>query len=354
MNTLSEQFTGTREIREQHRFDITGLQDYMRTHVDGFSGELEVEQFKGGQSCPTYKLTAGGKSYVMRRKPPGKLLPSAHAVDREYRVMTALGPTDVPVARTYALCTDDNVVGTMFYIMEHVDGRVLWDQNLGGMAKRERFAHYDAMNAALAALHAVDYRAVGLEDFGKTENYVARQIGRWSKQYRASETEEIKAMNALIEWLPTTIPASEQVAIVHGDYRLDNMIFHPSEPRVLAILDWEISTLGDPLADFSYHLMGWRLTGDEFRGLAGQDLKALGIPTEEEYLARYCQRMGYDQIANLDWYIVYNMWRLAAILQGIAKRAIDGTAASPLAIEQGKRARPIAETAWRIAQDKLI
>ncbi len=354
MSDLENQFVGTQAVRDQHRFDVANLQRYMESHVDGFDGQLQVEQFKGGQSCPTYKLTAGGKSYVMRRKPPGKLLPSAHAVDREYRVISALAETDVPVAKTYALCEDEDVVGTMFYIMDCVEGRVFWDQSLAAIAKPDRARYYDDMNRVIAALHTVDYRAVGLDGFGKTTDYVARQINRWSKQYRASETERIPAMDNLIEWLPTTIPPSDTVSIVHGDYRLDNMIFHPTEPRVLAVLDWEISTLGDPLADFSYHLMSWRMSGDEFRGIADIDLAAQGIPTESEYAALYCRRMGWDEIANLEWYMVYNMWRLAAILQGIAKRAIDGTASSDQAVEQGKRAKPLAETAWALAERNLV
>ncbi len=354
MNELVEEFAGTQEVRAQHQFDIANLQKFMAAHVEGFSGQVQVEQFKGGQSCPTYKLTADGKNYVLRRKPPGKLLPSAHAVDREYKVISALWDTDVPVARTYAFSDDESIVGTMFYIMDFVEGRVLWDQTLPSIAKEERAKYFDTLNRTLVALHSVDYQAVGLSDFGKAGDYVARQINRWSKQYLASETEYIPAMNKLLEWLPKAIPGDETVAIVHGDYRLDNVMFHPTEPRILAILDWEISTLGDPMADFSYHLMSWRMGADEFRGLADHDLGELGIPSEDEDAQSYCQRMGYDGIENLDWYMVYNMWRLAAILQGIAKRAIDGTASSEQAVEQGKRARPLAERAWAIAEEKLL
>jgi len=346
MAQLEEKFSGTMPVREQHRFEVGRLQRYMEQHVEGFSGTLEVEQFRGGQSCPTYKLSAGGKRYVLRRKPPGKLLPSAHAVDREYRVISALAETPVPVARTYALCADETIVGTAFYIMEWVDGRVFWEPGLPGLEKAERWAVYDAMNEVLAELHKVDYRAVGLADFGRPGNYFARQISRWSKQYRASETESIPAMDRLIEWLPENIPPGDETTVVHGDYRLDNMIFHASEPRVLAVLDWELSTLGHPLGDFTYQLMGWRLGGELFRGVAGLDLAALGIPGEAEYVAAYCRRTGREGIENLEWYLAYNMFRLAGILQGIMGRALDGTAASEHAIEQGRRARPMAEAAW--------
>ncbi len=346
MAEMEDKFTGTMAVREQHRFDSTRLQRFMESHVEGFSGSLEVEQFRGGQSCPTYKLTAGGRSYVLRRKPPGKLLPSAHAVDREYRVISALHDTPVPVARSYALSDDEEIVGTAFYIMEWVDGRVFWEPTLPGLSKAERGAVYDAMNEALAALHKVDYGAAGLAEFGRVGDYCARQIARWSKQYKASETETIPAMDRLIEWLPENIPGPDETTVVHGDYRLDNMIFHPTEPRVLAILDWELSTLGHPLGDFTYQLMGWRLGGDLFRGVAGADLAGLGIPSEADYVAAYCRRTGRDGIENLEWYLAYNMFRLAGILQGIMGRALDGTAASEHAFEQGKRARPIAEAAW--------
>ncbi|MDP2323784.1 MAG: phosphotransferase [Gammaproteobacteria bacterium] len=344
---MHEQFVGTMPVPERHRFDTAGLERYMRSHVEGFSGNLEVEQFKGGQSNPTFRLTAGGRRYVLRRKPPGKLLPSAHAVDREYRVITALLGTDVPVARTYCLCEDESVIGTMFYIMDCVDGRVLWDPALPEMDNSQRAAHYKELNRVIAALHGVDHQAIGLADYGKPGNYIERQISRWSKQYRASETEHIEAMENLIAWLPQNIPAGDETAIVHGDYRLDNVVFHPSEPRILAVLDWELSTLGHPLADFAYHCMTWRLTPGEFRGMAGVDFRALGIPTEDEYVAAYCKRTGRTGIPNWDFYLAYNMFRLAGILQGIMGRVKDGTAASAHAIEQGKRARPMAEAGWR-------
>ncbi len=351
MGDRQETFSGTMAVREAHRFDTRRLQRYMEEHVEGFSGTLEVAQFKGGQSNPTYRLSAGGKTYVMRRKPPGKLLPSAHAVDREYRVITALGRAGIPVPRTYALCTDESVVGTWFYIMDCVEGRIFWEPDLPGMTPDERSAIYDALNDAIARLHSVDYKAVGLENFGKPGNYFERQINRWSKQYRASETESIPAMDKLIEWLPQNIPPGDDTSVVHGDFRLDNVIYHPSEPRLIAILDWELSTLGHPLGDFTYHLMSWRLAPDQFRGLRGLDLKALGIPDEDAYVTAYCRRTGRDGIANLDFYMAYNMFRLAGILQGIMGRVVEGTAASRHAVEMGKRARPIAELGWSIVEN---
>lgn len=349
---MSSNFEGTTEVREAHRFDTERLAQYLRQHVADFSGPIQVEQFKGGQSNPTFLIRAGGKRYVMRRKPPGKLLPSAHAVDREYRVITALAGTDVPVARTYALCQDESVIGTAFYIMDYVEGRVLWDPSLPGMTPAERGAIFDEMNRVIAALHSVDYQAVGLGDYGKPGSYFARQIDRWSKQYRASETEKIPAMDNLMDWLPQHIPAGDETSVVHGDYRLDNVIFHPSEPRILAVLDWELSTLGHPLADFAYHCLTWRLSPGQFRGLVGYDLKALGIPSEQEYVAAYCRRVGRERVPEREWEycIVFNMFRLSAILQGIMARALQGTASSAHAIETGKRARPLAEEAWRLVQ----
>lgn len=347
MTDLQSQFAGTQDVLEQHRFDIARLQSYMEAHVEGFSGNIELSQFKGGQSNPTYRIDAGGQSYVLRRKPPGVLLPSAHAVDREYRVITALAQTDVPAPRTYCLCEDETVIGTAFYIMEMVQGRILWDSTLPEMSREERGQIYKSMNEAMAALHQVDYEAIGLGDFGKVGEYRERQIHRWSKTYRISEAEPIPEMDRLIDWLPQNIPQGDETALIHGDFRMDNMVFHPTEPRVLALLDWELATLGHPVGDFTYTLMGWRLGKDLFRGIADADLPALGIPTEDEYIARYCELTGRKGIENLEWYFAYNMFRLAAILQGIAKRAEDGTAASPHAIEQGRRARPMAEAAWK-------
>jgi aminoglycoside phosphotransferase (APT) family kinase protein len=339
---MFEEFIGTKPVEERHRIDLAALEGFLGFRIS------TVEQFKGGQSNPTYKVTAAdGKRYVLRRKPPGKLLPSAHAVEREYRVISALHPVGFPVARPVALCEDESVIGTAFYVMDYVEGRVLWDQSLPGMSPAERGAIWDALNQVISSLHSIDYRAVGLQDFGKPGNYIERQIARWSKQYRASETEPMPAMDRLIEWLPRNIPPGDETTIVHGDYRLDNTIFHPTEPRILAVLDWELSTLGHPLADFSYHCMSWRLPPGENRGIRGLDLQALGIPSEEEYVAAYCRRTGRAGIANWDYYMAYNMFRLAGICQGIMGRVVDGTAVSERAAETGKRARPLAEAAWR-------
>jgi len=356
----TDQFVGTRPVSEAHAFDSGALAAWMSAHVEGFAGPLSVEMFKGGQSNPTYKLITPGRTYVMRAKPGpvAKLLPSAHAIEREFAVMRGLHGTDVPVARMHALCEDESVIGRAFYIMEFVEGRVLWDQTLPGMTPAERGAHYDELNRVIAALHKVDYAARGLADYGKPGNYFERQIGRWSKQYLASVTQPIAEMDRLIEWLPTHIPASARddglTAIVHGDYRLDNVIFHPSQPRILAVLDWELSTLGHPLADFSYHCMAWHIPPGTFRGIGGVDLASLGIPSEQDYIHRYCERTGLatpEQLAP-DWnfYLAYNMFRIAAILQGIAKRVEAGTASSAQARASGAGARPMAELAWSFAQ----
>ncbi len=344
---MHDDFVGTMPVPERHRFDISNLDRYLRGHVEGYTGGLELEQFKGGQSNPTFMLKSGMRRYVLRRKPPGKLLPSAHAVDREYRVITALHASGFPVAKTYCLCEDDAIIGTAFYVMECVAGRVLWDPALPGMDPRQRSAHFDELNRVIAQLHCVDYPAVGLADYGKPGNYIERQINRWIKQYRASETERIESMENLIEWLPLNIPGGDETTIVHGDYRMDNVIFHPTEPRILAVLDWELSTLGHPLADFSYHCMTWRLTPGQFRGMMGIDFQALGIPSEQDYVAAYCRRTGRGDIPHWDFYMAYNMFRLAGILQGIMGRVKDGTAASAHALEQGKRARPMAEAGWK-------
>ena len=352
---MSEQYVGTMPVPEQQQFDIAALDRYMRGHVEGYRGPLSVEQFKGGQSNPTFLLTAGGVRYVLRKKPAGILLPSAHAVEREYRVITALRDTGVPVARSYCLCEDTAVIGTPFYIMAHVEGSVLWDPTLPGMQPAERRAIFDAMNRVVATLHGIDVQRVGLTDYGRSGNYLQRQIGRWSKQYLASQTEPIEAMNRLIDWLPAHIPAQETTTIVHGDLRLDNLIFHPTEPRIVAVLDWELSTLGDPLVDFAYHMLTWYLKAQEFRGMAGADLASLGIPSADAYLQTYAERTGRTSVdpALWDFHLVYNMFRLAAILQGIAKRVEDGTAANASARETGRQARPIAEIAWRRAAERL-
>jgi aminoglycoside phosphotransferase (APT) family kinase protein len=347
-----QRFSGTRPVAAQHAFDVARLAAFMRQQVDDFSGELVAEQFKGGQSNPTYLLTAGNRQYVMRRKPPGTLLPSAHAVDREYRVITALANTDVPVAKSYALCEDDSVIGSPFYIMDYVQGRILWNSTLPGFDPAERAALFDEMNRVIAALHQVDYQAAGLGSYGKPGNYLERQVARWTKQYRASETEHIEAVENLIEWLPKNIPKADETSIVHGDFRIDNVIFHPTAPRILAVLDWELSTLGHPLADFAYHCMTWRMPAGRARGMAGAPFQELGIPTEEEYVAAYCRRTGRSEISKTDWeyYMVFNMFRLVGILQGITKRALLGNAASADAAETGKRTRPLAEQAWQLVE----
>jgi aminoglycoside phosphotransferase (APT) family kinase protein len=339
----------TRPVVPQHAIDLERLAAWLEKHVASLDGPLEAAQFKGGQSNPTYLLAAGGQRYVLRRKPPGKLLPSAHAVDREYRVIRALAGTEVPVARALALCEDESVIGTAFYVMEYVSGRVFWDPRLPDLGVAERHAIHDEINRVIAALHGVDPEAVGLGDYGRTGEYIARQVSRWSKQYLASETEKIEAMDNLIAWLPENIPAGEETRIVHGDYRIDNVIFHPSETRILAVLDWELSTLGHPLADFAYHCMVWRIPPGVFRGLGGLDLAALGIPTEREYVEAYCRRTGRAGIEPRDWeyYMVYNMFRIAAIVQGVMARALQGNASSAQALETGRAARPLAEMAWR-------
>ncbi len=353
-------FVGTRPVAEAHAFDVDRLFDWLREHLSDFAGPLQVEMFKGGQSNPTYKLLTPQRSYVMRAKPGpvAKLLPSAHAIEREYRVMKALEGTPVPVARMLALCEDEAVIGRAFYVMEFVDGRVLWDQSLPGMTLAQRGEIYDEMNRVIAALHCVDPTAVGLADYGRPGNYFERQIARWSKQYQASITQPIEAMDRLIEWLPAHIPPRARddrlVRIVHGDYRLDNLMFDATQPRVRAVLDWELSTLGHPLADFSYHCMAWHIPPGAFRGIGGLDLAALGIPSESDYIRRYCERTGLatpDELA-ADWnfYMAYNLFRIAAILQGIAKRVEAGTASSAQARASGAGARPMAELAWSFAQ----
>ncbi len=349
---MYEEFMGTMPVAERQKFDVDALQNYLRQHIDGFSGHLEVEQFKGGQSNPTFRISAQGQQYVLRTKPgpAAKLLPSAHAIDREYRVMDALNKAGFPAAKQFTLCTDEDVIGRAFYVMEYVEGRVLWDQSLPGMTAAERTLYYDEMNRVIAQLHTIDYAAIGLADFGKPGNYFGRQIDRWTRQYKASETEKISAMDHLIDWLPKNIPAGDETSIVHGDFRLDNMMFHPTEPRILAILDWELSTLGHPLADFSYHCMSWHIPPGQFRGIGGLDLKMLGIPTEAEYIATYCARTDKTiRPEDFNFYLAYNMFRMAGILQGIMKRYVDGTASSAQALKSGQAARPMAEMGWRYA-----
>ena len=333
------------------QLDTARLEDYLASHLADFSGPLTAEKFAGGQSNPTFKLSAGGRDYVLRRKPPGELLKSAHAVDREYRVISALAETDVPVPATYLLCEDESIIGSMFYVMEFMEGRVLWDPALEDAADNvERSAIYDAMNQTMAALHTVDVDAVGLADYGRPGNYFERQVSRWTKQYRASETQRIEDMETLIAWLPANMPPDDGVvSLVHGDYRLDNMMFHPEEPRVIALLDWELSTLGHPLADLANQCMAWQLPREgSMKGLAGVDRKALGIPTDAEYIARYCERTGRDGIDNWNFYLVFSMFRLAAIVQGIAKRARIGTASSAEAESRGNLATPLAQAAIKL------
>lgn len=339
-------------------FDQEELTRHLRAQLPGFEGPLTVHKFSGGQSNPTYRLSTPGRDCVMRTKPgpAAQLLPSAHAIEREFRVMQALAATEVPVPRMLLLCEDESVIGRAFYLMDFVEGRVFWDQSLPGMAASERSAIYDEMNRVIAALHRVDAQALGLADYGRPGNYFERQIGRWSKQYLASITEPIGEMDALIAWLPQHMPAAARdngrTAIVHGDFRLDNLLFHPSEPRVLAVLDWELSTLGHPMADMAYHCMSWHIPPGTFRGIGGLDLAALGIPGESEYLARYCARTGLPLPSASEWnfYLAYNLFRMAAILQGIAKRAELGTASSAQALASAAGARPLAELAWQFAQ----
>lgn len=352
MTSRQEQFSGTREVRTAHAINEAALESYLAAHVEGFQGPMTLAQFKGGQSNPTYQITAPSGQYVLRRKPPGKLLPSAHAVDREYRVIKALWEADFPVPRPYALCEDDSVIGTMFYVMDCVSGRIFWEPDLPTCSNEERAAIYDETNKTIARLHSLDYKALGLGDYGKPGNYFARQVTRWSKQYYASETSTIPPMDKLIEWLGNNIPDEQSASIVHGDYRLDNMIIGANNPRVLAILDWELSTIGHPLADFTYHLMTWQMPdiGIGSNGLLGRDIAALGIPSEQAYIDRYCERTGRDGIADRDFYSAFNFFRIAAILQGIAGRVRDGTAANANAASATHAVVPLSEEGWKYAQ----
>ncbi len=355
-----DHFVGTKPVSDQHAIDIAAMTAWLESNLPGFAGPLTLEMFKGGQSNPTYKLLTPGRSYVMRAKPGpvAKLLPSAHAVEREFAVMRGLAGTDVPVPTMYCLCEDEGVIGRAFYIMEFMQGRVLWDQSLPDMTRAGRADIYDEMNRVIAALHTVKFAERGLAGYGKPGNYFDRQIGRWSKQYLASITQPIPEMDQLMQWLPANMPASardeSKVSIVHGDFRLDNLMFHATEPRVIAVLDWELSTLGHPLADFSYHCMAWHIPHQMSRGIGGLDIAALGIPSEAEYIRRYCERTGLTtpEALKADWsfYMAYNMFRIAAILQGIAKRVEAGTASSAQAVASGAGARPMAELAWKFAR----
>jgi aminoglycoside phosphotransferase (APT) family kinase protein len=343
-------FSGTRPVDARYALDEASLGLWLEANVEGYAGPLTVRQFNGGQSNPTYELSTPGRTYVLRRKPPGTLLPSAHAVDREFTVISALHAQGYPVARPYALCTDDGVIGSMFYVMDKVEGRVLWDLKLPGLEPAERRAIYDAQVDTLAALHSFEPAVIGLGDYGKPGNYFERQVGRWTKQYRASEIDPIPAMDRLIEFLPATLPPEGPTRIVHGDFRLDNMILAPDQAQVRAVLDWELSTLGDPLADFSYLLIAWAIPASLRNGLAGADLEALGIPSVEEVVARYSEKTGNPPPENLDWLFAYNLFRLAAICQGIAGRVRDGTAASPQAKSMAAQVPALAEAAWGFAK----
>jgi aminoglycoside phosphotransferase (APT) family kinase protein len=340
------------EVTGRHAFDIARLATHLERHLPEFRGPVEVQQFQGGQSNPTYLISTPTAKYVMRSKPgpAAKLLPSAHAVEREFHVMRALAAQGIPVPWTLLLVEDESVIGRAFYVMQHVEGRIFWDQSLPALDRSERAAIYDEMNRVIARLHSVDIERAGLADYGKAGNYFERQVGRWSKQYRASETERVEAMDRLIEWLPKHIPAGDETTVVHGDYRMDNLIFHPSEPRIIAILDWELSTLGHPLADFSYHCMSWHIPPGAFRGIAGIDHAELGIPDEQEYIRRYVERTGRPAIENWNFYLAYNLFRIAAILQGVYKRATEGLASSDNAKQAGENAKALAELGWRYAQ----
>jgi aminoglycoside phosphotransferase (APT) family kinase protein len=353
--TLDRQkaFAGTRPVSPAHHIDAERLADYLASHIDGFGGPLQIEQFKGGQSNPTYKLTTPSASYVLRRKPPGKLLASAHAVDREFRVISAISAAGFPVPRPLHLCSDDAVIGSMFYVMDFVPGRVFWNPWAPGLGGSERAALFDSLNETIARLHSFDPTALGLGDFGRPQGYVARQIKRWSEQYRASETRHVPAMERLIEWLPGACPPDQPAAIIHGDFRLDNCIIDLHEPRIIAVLDWELSTLGDPVADFTYHLMQWHMpvskTGAGVGTLKGHENEP-GLPALADYVSDYCRRTGRAGIDNLDVYLAYNFFRIAAILQGIAGRVRDGTAANAHAADMESQVEPLAETGWSFAK----
>nr|WP_221773642.1 phosphotransferase family protein [Novosphingobium piscinae] len=329
--------SGTTAVRAGYAFDEAALAEWLAAAVPDYAGPLRVEQFRGGQSNPTYKLITPGRAYVLRRKPPGELLPGAHAMDREARVLTALGGAGFPVARVHGYCEDPAVIGTSFYVMDMVEGRVFWDATFPGVARADRAAYFTAMNTTMAALHGLDPAAIGLGDYGKPGNYFARQIGRWSKQYLGDDLAGRNAdMDALVEWLPEAIPPGDETRVVHGDFRCDNMIFHPTEPRVLAVLDWELSTLGHPLADFAYHAMMYRMPPDIVPGLGGADLAALGIPDESAYVAAYCASTGRDGMPDYPYYLAFNLFRLAAIFHGIKGRVLRGTAANAQARERAE------------------
>jgi aminoglycoside phosphotransferase (APT) family kinase protein len=349
----TEANTGTRDVSERLRFDIAALERWMTDNVGGFAGPLSVSQFKGGQSNPTYRLdTPSGRAFVLRRKPPGKLLPGAHAVDREARVMSALGAQGFPVPHVHGLCEDEAIIGTPFFVMDLVEGRIVWEASFPGLTPAERAAHFDTMNATIARLHSYDPAAIGLGDYGRATGFVERQVARWSKQYEGDvEAGRLPAMDWVSAWLKDNLPPdSGEARVVHGDYRCDNMIFAPDEPRVAAVLDWELSTLGDPAADFVYHLLMYRMPAGLFTGLAGLDLAALGIPSEAEYVAAYCRRTGRDHLPNLDYLAVFVTFRLAAILHGIKGRLARGSASSAHAAQMVSQLEPLAELAMAQAR----
>ena len=351
MTDHEAKFAGVGAVRAGHGFDAGALAEWMAAHVDGFAGPVTVAQFKGGQSNPTYKLLTPDRAYVLRRKPPGKLLPGAHAVEREYRVLSALAQADFPVARVHGLCEDEAVIGTPFYVMDMVEGRIFWDSTLPALSVGERPAYFDAMNATIAQLHGIDYQTIGLGDYGRPGNYFARQIGRWSRQYREDmDAGRLDDMDWLIDWLEQNIPPGDETSIVHGDFRADNMIWHPNEPRVLAVLDWELSTLGHPLADFTYHLMMYHLPPHIIGGFSGADLRALNIPAEADYVAAYQARTGRQAITAMPFYLAFNMFRFAAIIHGIKGRIMRGTASSPDAQALVESLPELAAIARRTAQ----
>ena len=346
-----ETFSGTKAVEAHLQLDLTRLEPYLQQQIADYQGPLTLKRFKGGQSNPTYQLVTPGRSYVLRRKPSGALLPSAHAVDREYRVIKALHEAGFPVPRPFVLCENVSIIGTMFYVMEMVEGRVLWEMTLPGMPITERAAIYDSMVSTLASLQRLDYKQLGLTDFGKPTDYFARQLSRWGKTYGISETETIPEMDRLNRWLPANVPGDDETSLVHGDYRMDNVIMHATEPRVVAVLDWELSTLGHPLGDFTYHLLPWLLPtmGEKISNLGGVDLLSLGIPTLDQYISRYCALTGRAEISHLDFYSAYTVWRLACIYQGIIKRVKEGTAASSDAPQSADLVRELAAIAWGYA-----
>ncbi|MDI6028539.1 phosphotransferase family protein [Corticibacterium sp. UT-5YL-CI-8] len=352
----ASRFVGTEPLPAGSRLNPEALQRYLEERLEGCRGEMTIERFRGGQSNPTMVLSFDGRRrLVLRKKPDGKLLPSAHAVDREYRVISALHHSAVPVAKARLLCEDDEIAGAMFYIMDYVEGRSFWDPTLPNMTPSERNAIYAEMNRIIVTLHGIDYTQAGLENFGKPGDYVSRQVARWTKQYRASETETIEAMDQLIEWLPQHVPTQQRTSLIHGDFRIDNMIFHPTDPSVLAVVDWELSTLGDPMADFAYHMLTWHFPQQPYRGLSGVDLGALGIPDERAYRDMYLARTGQPNISDQDWYayLAYCLFRVAGIRQGIMKRVVEGTASSPHAREAGALARPVADLGWYYAETAM-